>query len=198
MQTAAPARGIIAGVLNVPNAITVARILLVPWIAWFTHERDYEAALWLFLLAAASDAADGLIARAWNLRTRFGAVADPIADKATMLTVTLLLAWQGWLPWWLAVAIVARDVVIVGGALAYRLVVGRFEIAPTGLSKLNTALEFVLLAALLASGAGFLEAQPWLPALFWLTFATVLGSGAQYVWVWGCKAAAARGERRAT
>jgi cardiolipin synthase len=179
-------------VLNVPNAITVARILLVPWIAWFTHERDYDTALWLFLLAAASDAADGLIARAWNLRTRFGAIADPIADKVTMLTVTLLLAGQGWLPWWLAAAIVARDVVIVGGALAYRLIVGRIEIAPTWLSKLNTALEFLLLAAALAAGAGYVEAEPWLPALMWVVLATVVGSGAQYVWVWGHKAVAAR------
>jgi cardiolipin synthase len=196
VQTAAAPRGIIAGVLNLPNTITVARILLVPAIAWYAHERDYEAAFWLFLLVAVSDAVDGLIARAWNQRTRFGAIADPLADKLTMLTVTLLLAWQGGLPWWLAAAIVARDLVIVGGALAYRALIGPLEIAPTWLSKVNTALEFALLAAVLAAGAGYFEAEPWLPTLMWLVLATVLASGAQYVWVWGHKALAARGGRR--
>jgi cardiolipin synthase len=175
---------------NIPNAITVARILLVPWIAWFTYTRDYEPALWLFMLAAASDLVDGLIARSFDLRTRFGAVADPLADKMAMLTVTLLLAWQGWLPWWLAAAIVLRDVVIVGGAIAYHVVVGRVEMAPTWLSKLNTVIEFTLLATLLATGAGLLDGEPWLQVLLWIAFATVLSSGAQYVWIWGSKAAA--------
>lgn len=188
----AAARGIIATVLNAANAITVARILLVPVIAWYAHVRDYEAAFWLFLLVAASDALDGLIARAFDLRTRFGAIADPLADKLTMLTVTLMLAWQGWLPWWLAVAIVGRDAVIVVGAVAYRALVGRLEIAPTWLSKLNTAVEFALLATLLAVGAGFADGEPWLPALMWIALATVLASGAQYVWIWGGKAIAAR------
>ncbi len=183
--------------LNVPNAITVARILLVPWIAWFTYARDYEPALWLFIAAAVSDLADGLIARRFNLCTRFGAIADPLADKMAMLTVTLLLAWQGWLPWWLAVAIVGRDVMIVGGAAAYHLLVGQLEIAPTWLSKINTVLEFVLLATLLATGAGYFDGEPWLPVLMWIVFATVLASGAQYVWTWGGKAAARAG-RRAT
>lgn len=184
--------------LNVPNAITVARILLVPWIAWFAHQRDYETALWLFVAAAASDLADGLIARRFGLRTRFGAIADPLADKMAMLTVTLLLAWQAWLPWWLAAAIVARDVVIVGGAVAYHWVVGPLEIAPTRLSKCNTMLEFALLAALLATGAGYFDGEPWLPVLMWIVLATVLASGAQYVWLWGGRAAAARFGRRTT
>lgn len=184
--------------LNVPNAITVARIVLVPWIAWFTHERDYEVALWLFMAAAASDLADGLIARRFDLRTRFGAIADPLADKLAMLTVTLLLAWQQWLPWWLAAAIVTRDVVIVGGAVAYHWLVGRLEIAPTWLSKINTVLEFALLATLLATGAGYFDGEPWLPVLMWIVLATVLASGTQYVWLWGSKAAAARVGRRTT
>jgi len=183
--------------LNVPNVITVARILLVPWIAWFTHEREYGSALWLFMAAAASDLVDGLIARRFNLRTRFGAIADPLADKMAMLTVTLLLAWQGWLPWWLAAAIVARDVVIVGGALAYHVLVGQLEIAPTWLSKFNTVLEFALLATLLATGAGYVDGEPWLPALMWVVLATVAGSGAQYVWIWGSRAAARAGRRAA-
>jgi cardiolipin synthase len=93
--------------------------------------------------------------------------------------------------------VVLRDVVIVGGAIAYRVVVGPVEMAPTWLSKLNTGIEFTLLATLLATGAGLLDGEPWLPVLLWLAFATVLASGVQYVWIWGSKAAAARGGRRA-
>ncbi|MCX7901638.1 MAG: CDP-alcohol phosphatidyltransferase family protein [Burkholderiaceae bacterium] len=174
--------------LNLPNAITVGRLLLVPAIGWLAYVRDYDGALWLLLLAAASDALDGLLARAWNQRTRFGAMADPLADKATMLVVTLLLAWQELLPWWLAAAIVGRDLLIVTGALAYRLVIGHLEVTPTRLSKLNTALEFTLLAAVLAQAAGLVEIELYLAPLFWITLGTVLASGAQYIWLWGIKA----------
>ncbi len=183
--------------LNVPNTLTAARILLVPWIAWLTHAREYETALWLLLVAAASDLLDGFIARRFGQRTRFGEIADPLADKLATLTVALLLALQGWLPWWLAAAIIGRDVLIGGGALAYRLLVGSLEIAPTQLSKVNTVLEFALLAAVLATGAGYFDTGAWLAVLTGTVLATVLGSGAQYIWLWGRKAVAARAERRA-
>ena len=74
-----------------------------------------------------------------------------------MLTATVLLAWQGWLPLWLAAAIVLRDVVIASGAIAYRLVVGHVEMEPTWLSKINTALEFTALAGLLGHAAALID-----------------------------------------
>ncbi len=89
-------------------------------------------ALAVFMAAAFSDFADGVIARHYRLVSEFGARLDPIADKFTMLTATVLLAWQGWLPLWLAAAIVLRDVVIAGGAIAYRLVVGHVEMGRPG------------------------------------------------------------------
>jgi phosphatidylglycerophosphate synthase len=119
----------------------------------------------LFIASALSDFADGAIARRWNLRTRFGAVADPLADKLTMITVTVLLAVQQALPWWFALAVVVRDALIVGGALAYHVLVGRVEMAPSRVSKLNTALEFLLLIGVLAVGAGHLPGGAWLQGL---------------------------------
>jgi cardiolipin synthase len=179
--------------VNLPNLITVLRAALIPVIAWRLAAGDFGAALALFFVSAASDAADGWIARRWRLRTRFGAIADPLADKATMLTVTLLLAWLGALPLWLAALLVARDLVIVAGALAYHFVVGHVEMAPTLLSKANTGLEFVMLAAALAHAAGLApSAAAWLPALYAVVALTIVLSGAQYVWVWGRKAARAR------
>ena len=91
--------------VNVPNVITLARALLVPVVTYALVTRDYDLALALFLACAIGDFLDGWIARRFDLRTRFGALADPLADKAIMLAVTLLLAWQGWLPWWLAVLV---------------------------------------------------------------------------------------------
>jgi cardiolipin synthase len=173
---------------QLPNAITVLRLLLVPVIAALLLQRQYGAAFGVLLASALSDLADGQIARRLDARTRFGAVADPVADKLTMLTVALIAAAQGLVPWWLAAAIVVRDLLIVGGAIAYHRRVGHVEMAPTFLSKLNTVLEFVALAAVLGDAARLLSLQSVEPALFVLVLITVLASGAQYVWVWGRRA----------
>lgn len=177
---------------HLPNAITLLRAALIPLLAWLLLERDYGRAFLLFVALGLSDLLDGVIARRFDLRTRFGAIADPLADKLAMLTTVLLLAQQSWLPWWFAALVIGRDVVIVSGALAYHLLVGHVEMAPTRLSKLNTALEFLFLACVLALAAGHVGDGPWLRAFLWLTSATVVASGAQYVALWTRKAMQAR------
>jgi cardiolipin synthase len=136
------------GMQHLPNVITALRFLLVPVVVLLLVRELYVAAFAVFLLSALSDLADGWIARRWSLRTRWGAVADPLADKLTMLAVTVVLASQRLIPLWLAVAIVARDVLIVGGAVAFHFLVGRVDMAPSWLSKFNTVLEFCVLSAL--------------------------------------------------
>jgi cardiolipin synthase len=178
--------------LNVPNAITLVRFALIPPLVWLVLQREYGIAFVLFIVSALTDLADGFVARHWNLRTRFGAIADPLADKLTMLTVTVALAVQDWLPWWFASAAVLRDGVIVSGALAYHWLIGPVPMAPSRLSKLNTALEFVLLTSLLAMAAGQLGGGAWWRVLLWATFVTIVLSGLHYVVVWGRKAAQAR------
>ena len=166
---------------HLPNAITVLRAALIPLLAWLLLERDYGRALVLFVALGLSDLADGIIARRFDLRTRFGAIADPLADKLAMLTAVLLLAQHDWLPWWFALLVIGRDVLIVSGALAYHLLVGHIDMAPTWLSKVNTALEFLFLASVLAFGAGYLDDGAWFPIFLWLTSATVIASDTQYV-----------------
>ena len=173
---------------HVPNALTLLRFLLIPVLIVLLAQRGYATAFAVFFVSALSDFADGVIARRWNARTRFGAIADPLVDKLTMLTVTLTLAVQGLLPLWLVAAIVVRDLVIVGGALAYHYTVGRYDMAPTLLSKLNTAIEFLTLAMVLGSAADIVGASAAMPMLFALLMATIVASGAQYVWVWGRRA----------
>ncbi|MFN7780468.1 MAG: CDP-alcohol phosphatidyltransferase family protein, partial [Betaproteobacteria bacterium] len=145
-----------------------------------------------FLLCALGDLLDGWLARRLDQRSRFGAIADPLADKLTMLTVALLLAWHGLLPWWFAALVVLRDATIVAGAAAYHFTVERVEMAPTRLSKLNTALEFVLLAAVLAQAAGWFAAPAALAGAVLLTTATIVASGVHYVVSWSVKARRAR------
>ena len=181
--------------LNVPNVITLIRLGLVPVMAYYLADEAYEIALAIFLVAALSDLVDGYIARRFKLVSTFGATLDPIADKLNMLVATVVLAWQELLPIWLAIAIVVRDIVIVAGALAYRLARGRLHIAPTRLSKVNTFIEFTVLQLVMAAAAGWIETGAWMPTVFLIVFLTVLASGAQYVWVWGRKAIAGRRAR---
>jgi cardiolipin synthase len=173
---------------QIPNALTLLRLVLVPLIAARLLERDYEAALWLLLACAATDLADGGLARRLHCESRFGSVADPVADKLTVLTVTGLLAVQQWLPLWFAGLVLSRDLIIVGGALAYHLRCGHVDMAPTRLSKANTALQLALLCATLLHAADILSAGWWRGALLWATAATVLASGTQYVLLWSRKA----------
>lgn len=177
---------------HLPNALTILRFLLIPVLVMLLLQQRHEAAFAVFVVSALSDLVDGVLARRWNARTRFGAIADPAADKLTMLAVALALASQHLLPGWLAVAIVARDLLIVGGAIAYHAVIGRVEMAPSWISKFNTVLEFAALSAALADAAGVLEVSALLQPLFVLVLATILASGAHYVWVWGRRALGAR------
>lgn len=174
--------------IPVPNAITLLRIVLVPFIGAALWRRHDALAAALLAVSALSDWLDGYLARRFDLCTHFGAVADPLADKATMLTVTLLLAVQTALPWWLALAIVLRDLIIVAGAAAYRWRAGSIDMAPTRISKLNTALQFLLLLGVLGARAGAPLPAELIQVLALVTLATVLGSGAQYVLEWSRKA----------
>ncbi len=178
--------------LNLPNVITLLRFALVPVIALLLRQGEYGATIVLFVVSAVSDLADGMIARHWNRRTRFGSIADPLADKLMVLAVTLLLALQHGLPWMFALAVVLRDVVIVSGAIAYHLLIGPAEMAPSWISRLNTALEFTLLLAVLAIFAGLVPDGSWRHALLVATLSTIALSGGHYVFVWSRKAAQAR------
>jgi cardiolipin synthase (CMP-forming) len=173
---------------HLPNLITLLRLALIPVVAYALATNAYAVALPVFLVAALSDAADGYIARRFKLTSRLGAALDPIADKLNMFVATVLLAWQGLLPLWLAAAIVMRDVVIVSGAIAYRAALGHLEVTPTKLSKINTVIEFSLLLLVMAAGAAWIETGGWIAIAFALTGTTVIASGIQYVWVWGRKA----------
>jgi len=175
-----------------PNLITLLRLVLVPVVAVCIGAGAYGVAAIVFLVAGLSDFADGFLARRYATVSRLGAFLDPIADKLNMFVATIMLAWEGLVPLWLAVAIIGRDVVIVGGAIAWRFARGALTIKPTYLSKLNTVLEFALLVLVMAVAADWIEPGQWLRAMFVVVLLTVVASGAQYVWIWGRAAIAPR------
>lgn len=180
---------------DLPNAISFGRVLLTIPVVFLLLEREFAPALLLFALAGASDALDGHLAKRFGWRSSLGSILDPLADKALLMSASLVLGAIGLIPVWLVVAVVCRDLLIVGGALVYHFRVEDLEAAPTWTSKLNTLLQILLLIAVMAN-AGPLPLPAWLiEALVWSTLATTLLSGAQYVWVWS-RRARARGWRQ--
>ena len=183
-------------VLNLPNIISILRLVAVPGVAWLILQQRWEAACWLFLAAAVSDGIDGLLARWLNQMTQLGAALDTIADKALGVVTLVMLTQAGAIPLWVTLAILLRDSIIVLGALSYRGLAGHLEIHPTWLGKTHMFAEFVLLTVVLAGLGGLLAVDAWLMLLFAGVFAIAVISGVQYVWIWGAKARRERDEVR--
>lgn len=170
---------------QIPNLITAVRLVLVPPVIGFMLAGDYLWALALFLIAGVSDGIDGFLARRYGWRTRLGGVLDPLADKALMMSSFVTLAWQGFLPWWLAALVVLRDLIIMGGALAVHFLTRRLQMRPTVVSKLNTLLQILLVVAVLVDLGPYALPAGTVTAMVWTVTATTLLSGTVYVWIWG-------------
>ncbi len=170
-----------AGLFTLPNAITLARICAVPAAVWLMLQDRLDLAFWVFVGAGVSDAVDGWLARVRNARSTLGAVLDPLADKALLVSVYVTLAAIHVLPSWLAILVVFRDLLIVSGVLMLAVIGAPPRIRPLLISKLNTALQIGLAAlALLVEGYD-LELGGLLAAMVWLVAASTLVSGAAYV-----------------
>ena len=177
---------------NIPNIITVLRILLVIPTAWMLWEMRYLEAFVLMIVAGLSDALDGFLARRFNWISKLGATLDPLADKFLVAAMFIVFTVQGHIPLWVALIVLAGDFTIVAGAGVYKLLYEEVEISPTFLSKANTAMQIVTLCLLMGSllPLGVLAeiaAQSARPCFYILA---VLGvsSGIDYVVTWGSKA----------
>src|SRR5208337_2979592 len=102
-------------VLSVPNSITFIRIVIIPVFVTALVYNRVDYALWLFIVASFSDLLDGLLARMTNQQTRLGAFLDPLADKFLLVTSFILFSVYGWIPKWLAIAVISRDLIVVIG-----------------------------------------------------------------------------------
>lgn len=167
--------------LNIPNTLTMARIVIIPVFATAVLYRRYDYALCLFAGAALTDLLDGLAARLTNQKTALGTFLDPLADKFLLVTSFVLFAVYGWIPKWLAIAVISRDLVVVVGWLLLYLITHNSRIEPVFTGKLAIAMQLVVLAyILLRINLPSLPPPPDL--VFLLTAGVTALSGLQYVY----------------
>lgn len=181
---------------QLPNLISVGRIVLVGPVAWSLVTERYGTTLVLFTIAGVSDALDGFLAKRYGWTSRLGSLLDPLADKLLLVTVFVLMAGLQMLPLWLVALAVLREVVILGGAFAYHRFHGPFDGEPTPASKVNTFLQIALVIAVLLERAGFPLPGATLEWLGLAVAVSILVSGAQYVWIWSRRARCASQGRR--
>jgi len=168
--------------LTLPNVITFGRLCAVPLAVWLVLRGSLAGAFYLFVAAGLSDAVDGWLARRFGGVSTVGALLDPIADKSLLVTMYVTLAAVSILPDWLAILVVFRDVVIVGGVVVLAQLGHPPTLRPILISRLNTALQIVLVAVALLLAGFSLSAPILLTVLIWSVATTTLGSGAAYVW----------------
>ncbi|MFT5451489.1 MAG: cardiolipin synthase [Enterobacterales bacterium] len=173
---------------SIPNMLTIMRLLLVIPLVMLLLSEQYGIALTVFLIAGLSDGLDGLLAKRFGWVSRFGSIADPLADKLLMVSSYFVLTWQGVLPWWLFVTILLRDLFIVGGAYSYHHLFGIEKMEPTYISKFNTFVQILLIVIVIFSLATDSVPDIVIQTNIYLVLATTAISGAQYIIVWGRKA----------
>jgi len=179
----------------IPNLICVARILLVGPIVVSLWGGRFDAAMVMFVAAGLSDGLDGYLARRFNWRTRLGSVLDPLADKLLMICTYMTLTLLQLIPAWLAIAVVARDLVILGGSFAYNFLVGPVQGEPSRVSKVNTFLQLIYVFGVMLQAAGLAIPPEPLTLLAAMILGTVVISGADYVWSWSRRALQVRRSR---
>ena len=170
--------------MNIPNLITLCRLAAVPLVIWLILDDDMMIAFWIFFVAALSDAADGIIAKHFDMETVFGAFLDPIADKALLVGVYLTLGNEGLLPTWLVILVVFRDILIVGGALLFQTVSQSLTMQPLMISKVNTFMQLVLAIGVLWTQAYGIGDGIVIDLMGYIVAVTTFWSGAVYVVTW--------------
>ena len=173
---------------NIPNFLSVLRVLLVPPVVFYLLEHNYTSALILFVIAGVTDSLDGWLAKHFHWESALGEILDPLADKLLLVSSYVCFYWLELLPLWLVASVILRDIFIVVGGVSYRVLFGKVDINPTYISKLNTLMQIVLVATMLLS-------LTWLPmdeliinVLIWTVLFTTIASGVMYVFSWGARA----------
>ena len=168
--------------MNLPNTLTIIRVLLIPVFVIFILDHSYLYALITFAIAGITDGMDGLLARLTRQKTELGAYLDPIADKLLIVSAYITLAIIEIIPSWLAVIVIIRDVIIMLGILVMLLTSYHPSIRPSFVSKMTTT--FQIITVLLALLVGYYPYfSPLTPVAIYITTLLTLLSGAHYIYV---------------
>ena len=170
--------------LNLPNFLTLIRIVAIPFFLVLLASHLYMDALVVFILGGVTDAFDGFIARWMNQKTSLGAILDPVADKLLLMSSFIMLGMMDAIPLWLVVLVVSRDTVILFGYVAISsLLDQRPEVQPTIAGKLSTVFQLITVGVVLLMMARSQLLESWLDdALIYLTAVTTVISGVQYLY----------------
>ena len=134
---------------NIPNFLTLTRILLLPFFAATLIYKEYDYALMLFIVASITDVLDGLIARIKNQITYFGTILDPVADKFFIITSFVLMSNFALIPKWLTIIVISKDIIVITGCLIVYFVTNKLVIEPSFLGKAASTCQFILIGLVL-------------------------------------------------
>ena len=177
-----PAPGLTTLLRNLPNMLTLLRILLVPVVILSLREGQYVSALVLFLLAGITDGLDGWIAKRFDCVSQLGTILDPVADKLLISSTFVMLVLLGDIPFWLVLMVVCRDVGIVGGYVILQLLGDEMVIQPTLLSKINTVLQIALVSGVLLVHGVWAGGAILVDVLIIAVTITTAASGLHYIY----------------
>ncbi|MBO0750464.1 MAG: CDP-alcohol phosphatidyltransferase family protein [Bradyrhizobiaceae bacterium] len=170
--------------MNLPNLITLARILLVPVVVWAIGSGQWQVAFLVFVIAGVSDAVDGFLAKRLGMTSDLGAHLDPLADKALIVSIYVALGITAAIPRWLVILVVSRDILIVGGVMLAWFVDKPMRVKPLLVSKLNTVAQIILASLVLGSLAFSLRFDAAVSAATAAVAALTLASIGFYVREW--------------
>ena len=134
---------------NLPNLLTLTRILLLPFFAVALIYNEYQYALLIFIVASITDILDGLIARLKNQITYFGTILDPVADKFFLITSFVLMSNYGLIPKWLTIIVISKELIVVTGSVILYFVTDKLTVEPTFMGKTSSACQFILIGLVL-------------------------------------------------
>lgn len=170
--------------LNLPNFLTLIRIVAIPFFLVLLSSHLYLDALVVFVLGGLTDALDGAVARLTHQQTSLGAYLDPVADKLLVMSSFIMLGLMGAIPPWVCVLVVSRDIIILFGyGIIYFLVQERLKVQPSLVGKLNTILQLVTVGVVLLILHDSRLVPSWLDDfLIFATALTTVVSGFQYIY----------------
>ena len=169
------------GVLNLPNSITITRIVIIPLFITSVIYKRHDYALYLFITAALTDMLDGFVARITNQKTPIGTFLDPLADKFLLITSFILFSLNSWIPIWLTITVISRDVIVVIGWLIIYLTTHKSAVEPTITGKAAIAMQLILLCYILLEIN--VAALPDIHGvLIWITALLTIISGLHYIY----------------
>jgi cardiolipin synthase len=170
--------------VTIPNLITIGRLCLVPLIIWLILAPHPLGAFIVFVVAAASDAIDGFLARQLNLRSDLGAYLDPLADKAMLVSIYVAMAALNEIPVWVTILVVSRDFLIVGGVVLAWMLGPPMPVKPSPISKVNTLAQITLAAVALGDLAFMANLGTVRVVLAYLVAAFTVASAGFYMVDW--------------